>query len=172
MILVTVFAVSIDAYAAGMSLASYGRMGERTLLYIASYSFILPLLLVCVADIAAGEARWLNTAGACIIIILGLRGMLPGKRPGARLLDACGQNGPGFSRATLLGISLAADTSAGAAALQADVPFFVVPALTFAAHYLLLSLGRRTARLFGASRAAGIAASAVLVALGFYRLIG
>ena len=86
MIFLTVFAVSIDAYAAGMSLAENGQVRDSVLLYIASYSFFLPFVAINMTSGAFGGAEWLNTASACIIIILGLRGMLPERKKSRRLL--------------------------------------------------------------------------------------
>ena len=56
-------------------------------------------------------------------------------------------------------------------ASQTSAPI-AVPLLMFCAHYILLSLGRHTAKLFGAAESAGLVTSALLVALGIYRLIG
>ena len=171
MIFLTVFAVSIDAYAAGMSLAENGRVRESVLLYIASYSFFLPFVAINMTNGAFGDAEWLNTASACIIIILGLRGMLPERKKSRRLLGE-GKTATDPAGATLLGVSLSVDTSVGAAALGAYGSAIAVPLLMFCAHYILLSLGRHTAKLFGAAESAGLVTSALLVALGIYRLIG
>lgn len=170
MVFVTVIAVSIDAYVAGLSLSEYKRVGIWATLYTALFSLIMPFAAMYLVSEASVAVGWLNTAGACIIIILGIRGLMP-ESCEKKLVSMTG-DGPGFVRVTLLGISLAADTSAGAAALYAEDLAPAVPLMTFAAHCVLFALGLRTAGLLGASRILSRAASAVMIVLGVFRLIG
>ena len=171
MVFATVIAVSADAYIAGISLCGK-NVKERTLIYIAAYSFLLPALALAAVSAAGRSLDWLNTAGACIIIVLGLRGILASDRRDGALLPGPENAGLGYAEATVLGISLAADTTVGAAALFGEELAAAVPFVAFALHYILLSAGRRTSELLGASGIAARAASAAMVILGVFRLFG
>lgn len=170
MIFVTVIAVSVDAYVAGLSLGGCGRVSVPTLLYISAFSFVMPLAVMLLASAAAEELDWLTAASSCIIIILGVRGLLPERTSRRELLQRGSRCG--LSRATLMGLSLAADTSVGAAALAGESLAAAVPPLAFAAHFVLLSAGALTVKLLGVSRAIATAASAAMIVLGVLRMIG
>ena len=75
MILLTVFAVSIDAYAAGLAYGSGGRADGWIPLYISAFSFVLPAAAMLAVSALTVASDWLNAASACIIIILGVRGV-------------------------------------------------------------------------------------------------
>lgn len=170
MILLTVLAVSIDAYAAGLTYGSGGRADGWSPLYISAFSFVLPAAAMLAVSALTVASDWLNAASACIIIILGVRGVA--SPPQEKRMRMRMKRGGGWAGATLLGLSLSADTAVGAAALAAEPFAPAVPFLTFAAHYLLFTLGSRTAKLFGASRIAAQAASAAMTLLGCIRLLG
>ena len=170
MIFVTIVAVSMDAYVAGISVSRYECIKERMLVYMAAYSLVLPILSIALAS-AFSSFIWLNVISASIIIIMGLRGILTVGDNSPTLIRPGGKQF-GYVDATLLGASLSVDTSVGAAALSAESFAVAVPFFTFAAHYILLSLGRKTAKLFGASQIISQLASAAMIILGVIRLIG
>lgn len=169
MMIVTILAVSMDAYVAGISLGTYGRIKELGLLYISSFSFILPVAAMLLTSLFSFGGDWLNALSAGILIILGVRGVLPEKRESGLLHAECVR--PGIAYMTLLGLSLSVDTALGAAVLYSEPCFAAVPFILFAAHYGLMKLGRTTARLLRFAGGISRAASAALIFIGIIRFL-
>ena len=165
MVIVTAIAVSIDAYVAGLSVG-YGRAGELKIIYIAAFSFILPWLFMT----AAQAEPWLDTVAACILIILGLKGLLSGEECKG-LVGRTEVGKMSLAEATLLGISLSVDSVFGSALFTDDVGAFAMCATIFCTQYIMLALGRFTSRLRAGVNILSPIASLVLVLLGISRLL-
>ncbi|MBQ7227319.1 MAG: hypothetical protein IJX05_02835 [Clostridia bacterium] len=168
MIYFTVFAVSLDAYVAGISLGKDGN-NALGLLYVSSYSFILPFIALLLASVFPFKEEWLNTLSACILIILGIKGLLP-ERGNKGLLKPPKPRARGIVRLTLLGVSLSIDSVFGALTAYGVNYAFVVPFYLMASHFTLLALGSITARLLGFAEWLMLLASATLVVIGILRL--
>lgn len=168
MMIFTVIAVNLDAYVAGISL---GRtVGTPALLYISLYSFLLPFVGMAVFSVVSAGADGLNLLCACILIILGVRGLLPEDRADAKLLVGSVRR-MSVAELTVLGLSLSADNALAAITYSAEPCALALPLLMFAAQYCLLSAGRLTAGLLGFTRILSGAAGGALILLGIMRLI-
>ncbi len=163
MIIVAILAVSIDAYVAGLSIG-YGRAGELKILYIAAFSFVLPLLFIT----AIRDGEWLNKAAACILIILGLKGLYD--RENKATLLTVSQRKMGVAEATMLGISLSIDSVFGSALFSGEYNVLTMCAAVFCAQYIMLTLGRLTLRLRTGVKIFSPIASLVLILIGISRL--
>ena len=162
MFIVTVIAVSVDAYVAGLTVG-YERAGEPLIVYIAAYSFVLPLLFM-----TAETGEWLNRAAACILIILGFKGLY-GERRKTELFAIARKLG--IAEATLLGISLSADSAFGSALFTGEINAFAASAAVFCSQYIMLALGRLTSRLKTGADVFSPIASFVLIFIGASRML-
>lgn len=169
MIFITIFAVSMDAYVAGIALSARNRVNELQLFYISSFSFVFPALAVALTSFLPTDISWLNIFSSCILIILGVKGILPEGRKGGLAPLLKEDRRIGFGTLTLLGISLSLDSTLGAAAFFEDPLAPLVPFLLLAAHYLLLFVGRFTVRFLGIAENVARLASAFLILLGILR---
>lgn len=163
MIIVTVVAVSIDAYVAGLSIG-YGRAGELKIIYIAAFSFFLPWLFMTVAQAEA----WLNPTAACILILLGFKGLLSDDGSEGLIGDTHVRK-MSCAEATLLGISLSVDSVFGSALFSGELSAPLMCAMIFCAQYIMLALGRFTSRLKAGVNILSPIASLVLILLGISR---
>ena len=169
MMILTIIAVNLDAYVAGIALGN-GSVKTPALLYISLYSFILPLVGMLVFSVFPVDVAGLNVLCACILILLGIRGLLSGKEDGRRLLGERAST-PNFVELTLMGISLSPDNVLGALAFVGDGRAVVLPLLMFAAQFCMLSAGSVTAGMLGVTRTLSRIAGALLILLGAMRLI-
>lgn len=169
MIIITVLAVSMDAYVAGISLGSYERVGGFKLLYISSFSFVLPLVAIVLKSFLPVGTEWLNFISACILILLGIKGIVP-ERCTSGLIERRELPELSFIYMTLLGISLSVDSAFGAVA-TGDAIAPALPFVLLATHFALLTLGRATAKLLAFAKGISRLASAFLIIMGLLRFI-
>ncbi len=169
MIILTILAVSMDAYVAGISLGGYEHVGGLKLLYISSYSFVLPLIAIALKSFIPLGADWLNFISASILILLGLKGVVPEKCE-CGLIERRELPELGIAYMTLLGISLSVDTAFGAIA-AGDAIEPALPFILLATHFALITLGKATAKLLAFAKGISRLASACLIVIGLLRFI-
>lgn len=167
MIIITILAVSLDAYVAGISMG--GKYSTMSLLYASAYSFFLPVIAIFFSVLLNEQQTVLNILSACILIVLGAKGLLPVKK-NKGLCQGLKKEKEGFFFLTLLGVSLSID-SAFATLASYDVEYFLFfPFVLMYTHFVLLTLGQYTAKLLGFSEWLMKIASAILMFVGILRL--
>ena len=172
MIFLTILAVSMDAYVAGITTgASSGRLNTLKILYISSYSFTVPAICMGLASFMTIDATWLNAISACILILLGIKGLLPEKGAKNTLLHRQEKKEQNFAYSTMLGLSLSVDSALGATAFCNHPLALAVPFLLLTAQFGLMLLGQMTARLLGFAHIVSRVSNGMLIIVGLTRFL-
>lgn len=170
MIFITILAVSVDAYVAGITVGAVsGRLSTLKILYISSFSFAVPAICMQLVSFLTQGANWLNALSGCILILLGLKGLLPERRE--RTLLARREAKQSFAHMTMLGLSLSVDSALLAPTFVVSGIAPAVPFLLLLAQFGLMLLGGLTARLLGFANFVSRIANGMLILIGLTRFL-
>jgi|GEM_PF-2038162 membrane protein len=162
---ITVIAVSIDAYLASLAYCLKKTLSLSEVLYAASFTFFICLIALTVNDAFIEHLSFVKEVGALIFIFIGIKNYagLFRKKP---LMD---KSEP--KELWLLGLAVSAD--AGLACLSVEMTAPIIPLYAFfffAAHFFFLLLGTLTVRLTGFMNRLSALSGVCLIALGLFKL--
>lgn len=163
----TIIAVSVDAYLAGLAYNLGRKLKLAEVLYASSFTFFVCCLAFCLNAAYVENLPFLKEAGAAIYVLIGARNYL-GESEGGLLPRAKSQGG-----LWLLGLAVSADAGLASLTIElassAEIPINAF--YMFSAHFFFLLLGTLSVKFMGAIKFAARLSGVFLIGLGLVKLV-
>ena len=164
---VTIIAVSVDAYFASMAYGLNEKLSALKILYAASFTFFMCVICGVSGEFVATLSPLLGKTGGVIFLFLGARNYLSffGKE------QLIGERKAGGI--TALGVAVSVDAGISSfAANGSGMAFVLLYAFgAFVAHFIFLLLGARCVKLRNAAKNASFVSGLALMIIGIYKTV-
>ena len=160
--LLTVFAVSLDAYIAGLAYNLKRKLNFAEVLYAGAFTFFVSALALILNEEIASRVKNIKEIGALVFMFLGLKNYLS--------YFSGSKSEQENSSLVLLGIGVSIDAGIACLTMELTMPILVSSLVMFLGHFIFLLLGAYTARLVKFVKNFSLASGIALMALGVIKL--